>query len=83
VEKPMTELRVTLEFVCCGCDHWMNVTLHCTGKDLDGRAAHDVAAVNVPCPTCGRVNRLYFEPCGTVRAVRPYPAYRRMEPSFN
>jgi len=35
------------------------------------------------CPTCGRVNRLYFEPCGTVRAVRPYPAHRLLAPSLN
>ena len=33
-----------------------------------------MAAVNVPCPTCGQINQLFFEPTGTVRAVEPYPA---------
>ena len=27
-----------------------------------------VAAVNVPCPTCGQINQLCFEPNGTVRS---------------
>ena len=43
-----------------------------------------LAAVNVPCPTCGRVNQLVFEPSGTVRSVRPYACFRVVpEPSVN
>ena len=43
----------------------------CEGKGLSGGAATAVAAVNVPCPTCNKVNQLYFEPGGTLRCVRP------------
>jgi hypothetical protein len=67
----MLELKVTLEFACCRCDHSVSVTVRCQGKGLaDGDGA--VAEVNVPCPACGIVNQLYFEPNGTVRAVASY-----------
>ena len=42
--------------------------MHRQGIDEGSRQS---AAVNVPCPTCGQVNQLFFEPCGTVRSVRP------------
>jgi hypothetical protein len=80
----MTELRVTLDFACCGCDEPVTVTLHCTGEGLRTEAAHHVASVNVPCPTCGQVNCLYFEPCGKVRGVRPYRSRQTLPvPSLN
>jgi hypothetical protein len=67
----MTELQVTLDFTCCGCDGPVNVTVLCQGKG-PGLPAAGVAVVNVPCPTCGEVNEVSFEPGGTLRRVRPY-----------
>ena len=79
----MTEMQVILDFACCCCDHSVSVTVKCVGKGLSsGRRA--VATVNVPCPTCGSVNRLYFEPNGIVRAVAPYTGMCQVpEPSMN
>jgi hypothetical protein len=77
------ELKVTLDFICCACGQSVTVTVRCAGKGL-AAGSRTVAAVNVPCPTCGRVNQLYFEPSGTVRAVAPYSDPRpRLEPSVN
>ena len=79
----MVELKVILDFACCTCGHAVGVTVKCAGKGL-AAGARTVAAVNVPCPTCGTVNQLYFEPSGTVRGVAPYQAPRRPpEPSVN
>jgi phage FluMu protein Com len=79
----MVELKVILDFACCTCSHAVSVTVKCAGKGL-AAGARTVAAVNVPCPTCGTVNQLYFEPSGTVRGVAPYQAPRRpLEPSVN
>jgi phage FluMu protein Com len=81
--RTMVEVKVTLEFACCTCEHSVSVTVKCTGKGLTA-GARTVAAVNVPCPHCGAVNQLYFEPTGTVRAVAPYSGPRpRPEPSLN
>jgi phage FluMu protein Com len=78
----MMEVQVTLDFACSGCRHLVGVTVKCAGKGLwDG--ARTVAAVKVPCPTCGIVNQLYFEPNGTVRAVAPDGLRLRPEPSLN
>jgi hypothetical protein len=66
-------LFVTLDFACCGCGGPVCVTLRCEGSGLSGAAARSVAAVNVPCPDCGQVNQLLFEPRGRVRDVRPWP----------
>ena len=78
----MHEMRVTLDFTCCGCEQPVGVTVQCKGKGLAGDAAG--TAVNVPCPGCGQVNRLLFEPTGRVRSVRPYSCFRPLpEPSLN
>ena len=66
----MIELQVELDFACCNCGAEVSVTLKCAGKGLTG-GAHAVAQVKVPCPSCCGVNHLYFEPSGTVKAVRP------------
>jgi hypothetical protein len=80
----MMELTVTLEFACCGCEQPVSVTVHCSGKGLDQDPETTLAAVKVPCPTCGQINQLYFEPSGAVRSVRPYPCFRAaLEPSIN
>ena len=75
----MTELNVTLEFLCCDCQETVTVTVRCTGKKLEREAG--TAAVNVPCPTCGQTNQLAFEPNGTVRSVRLY--CRQPLPTFS
>ena len=79
----MLELNVDLDFACCSCGCSLSVTLKCAGKGLaDG--AHAVAAVKVPCPTCGHVNQVYFEPSGTIHAVLPDRGRRVIpEPSLN
>ena len=80
----MTELHVTLDFTCCDCDEPVSVTVLCRDKGSGSPPPGGVVAVNVPCPTCGQVNQLFFEPGGAVRAVRPYPCFRFVpEPSVN
>lgn len=80
----MMEVNVTLEFTCGGCDQQVAVTVHCTGNNLDQSKGKALATVNVPCPTCGQVNQLYFEPNGTICSVRPYAYFRVVpEPSVN
>jgi hypothetical protein len=66
-------LFVTLDFACCSCRGPVGVTLRCEGPDLSGAAGSSVAAVGIPCPHCGKVNELLFEPRGRVRDVRPWP----------
>jgi hypothetical protein len=79
----MMELKVILDFACCHCQGLVNVTVKCAGKGL-ASAGRTVAAVSVPCPTCHAVNKLLFEPNGTVRDVLPCPAPSVIpEPSWN
>jgi hypothetical protein len=80
----MMELNVTLEFACCMCEQPVTVTVQCSGTGLFQDAEGTLAAVNVPCPTCGQINQPFFEPSGTVRSVRPYTCFRVVpEPSIN
>ncbi len=77
----MMELKLTLDFACCGCEQNVVVTLECRGEKLRDR---DLPTVRVPCPTCGAINQLSFETNGTVRSVRPAVCYRPLpEPSVN
>jgi hypothetical protein len=79
----MLELELVLDFACCSCRQSVSVRLKCSGKGLAAGPAA-VAAVNIPCPNCGLVNHLIFEPSGTVRAVKPYTSPRALpEPSDN
>jgi phage terminase large subunit GpA-like protein len=79
----MMEMQVILDFACCTCDESISVTVKCEGKDLT-HAGRSVARVHVPCPSCGTVHRLDFEPNGTVRNVCPCTAPRLVpEPSVN
>jgi hypothetical protein len=79
----MMELNVIVEFKCCACGYELNVELKCAGKGL-AAGAETVAAVQIQCPSCEGTNQLYFEPCGTVRAVFPLsPALKRLQPSLN
>jgi len=82
---PVTmEQTVTLDFACCGCEEPVRVTVRCRGGYPAMLEAGEVASVNVPCPSCGYVNLLYFEPSGVVRSVRPGLAFRPLpEPSIN
>jgi len=58
-------------------------------NSLDGLAANSggedgAVAVNVPCPTCGQINRLTFDSTGHVRSVKPMRCFRVCpEPSVN
>jgi len=80
----MMELNVTLDFACCGCQEPVSATVQCSGKASWEETEGVVAAVNVPCPTCGQINQLLFEPSGRVRSVRPYTCFRvLLEPSVN
>jgi hypothetical protein len=79
----MLELQVILDFACCNCGDPVSVTVRCEGQGmaLKGRT---VASVEVPCPACWGMNRLFFEPTGVVRAVTPPPVPRpRPVPSNN
>jgi RNase P subunit RPR2 len=77
----MMELKLTLGFVCCGCEECVTVTVECRGEIVSD---HDLPGVKVPCPTCGTINQLSFETNGTVRSVRPCVCYRPLpQPSLN
>jgi phage FluMu protein Com len=78
----MLEMEVVLDFVCCSCGCSMGVTLRCAGKGL-ALAKNAVAAVSVPCPTCSGLNKVYFEPNGTLRRVAPHREPRLPVPSVN
>ena len=68
---------------CHACHQPIGVTVQCAGKHLDG-TARIVASVVVPCPCCGHMNKLLFEPNGTVHDVRPVQQPARIpEPSIN
>jgi len=78
----MMQVKLALDFTCCACDCFMGVTLQCEGKGLAQENA--VAAVRVPCPTCGAVNQVLFEPNGRLRAVDPCSIVCLVpEPSLN
>ena len=80
----MIQTTLTLGFSCCTCEQPVSVTVQCKGQGLCQQPGGAVAAVSVPCPTCGQVNQLVFEPTGQVRSVRPYPCFRSLvEPSVN
>ena len=68
----MLELEVVLDFACCTCEQSVSVTVQCTGKGLAADSDQAVAAVSVPCPHCGQINQLIFDPSGSVREVRAY-----------
>jgi len=77
----MMDLKLTLDFSCYGCEECVTVTVQCRGEGVGQEA---LAAVNVPCPSCGTINKLSFETNGTVRSVRPCVCYRPLpEPSVN
>ncbi len=79
----MMDVKVSLDFACCSCAQPVGVVLKCEGKGL-AAGPRTIAAVNVPCPTCGAINKLHFEPSGRVHSVSPYPASRQVaEPSLN
>jgi hypothetical protein len=80
------ELSLTLDFVCCRCGGPVTVTVQCCGKGLatetDSEAT--VASTSVPCPGCGQINQLFFNPAGVIRAVKPYRCFRPLPvPSVN
>ncbi len=67
----MMELELSLNFDCCGCSDPVGVKLHCTGKGLTSEERKTVAVVKIPCPSCGLINDILFEPTGKVRKVKP------------
>jgi hypothetical protein len=94
----MRELKLTLDFACSACEEPISVTVECRGRDIEPVAPHlsleglavksggedGAVAVNVPCPTCGQINRLTFDSTGHVRSVKPMRCFRVCpEPSVN
>ncbi|MCS6851058.1 MAG: hypothetical protein NZ700_07800 [Gemmataceae bacterium] len=75
----MLEVHLCLEFDCCSCQQRIQVTVKCTGKGLAaGRGG--LATVCVPCPTCGQLNKIYFEPNGSIWDVEPMTTGPRCVP---
>jgi len=72
----MREVDVCLQFGCCRCGQPVKVTVRCSGPGL--AEAEVIAGVSVPCPDCGFVNQLSFDPDGTVHSVAP--SYRGVYP---
>jgi len=78
------ELNLTLDFACCGCSEPVTVTVQCSGKGLTNSCEGTLVTVKVPCPSCGQINELCFEPNGQVRSVRPCLCIPLVpEPSLN
>ncbi len=78
----MMELEVILDLTCCYCRQLMGVTVKCAGKWLNaGPGAR--AAVKVPCPSCGNINKIVFAPDGTLHQVSPFDRPKVPEPSLN
>jgi len=83
------ERNLSLDFRCCGCERPVGVTVQCCGPGTAGALEHPgapnpCARANVPCPNCGQVNQLLFEPTGELRCVRPLTCYRPLPaPSIN
>jgi hypothetical protein len=78
----MTELKVNLDFSCATCDQSVGVTVTCTGGSLNS-TSKILASVAVPCPCCKSVNRVLFEPDGTVHDIACHHLSRFPEPSRN
>jgi hypothetical protein len=78
----MTELEVSLDFACHNCCHPVGVTVRCAGAMLT-LTTKVLANVVVPCPNCGDLIDVTFDPDGTVHAVAPHEAPRLPEPSVN
>jgi hypothetical protein len=78
----MTELRVSLDFDCASCEQTVGVTVTCAGAAVSS-GSRMFASVAVPCPNCQIVNRVLFEPDGTVRDVACQTPSRLPEPSCN
>lgn len=78
----MTELKVNLDFACAVCDQPVGVTVTCAGGPL-AAGSKVFASVAVPCPCCKTVNRVLFEPDGTVHDVASHLLSRLPEPSRN
>ena len=79
-------MYLTLDFACCLCGGPVSVTVKCGGPGLSGAADYGatVVSTSVPCPGCGQVNQLFFDPTGTVRAVKPFRCFRPLPvPSAN
>jgi hypothetical protein len=72
--------QVRIDFACVGCARPVGLTVHRRGcgEQLE------VAAVLAPCPCCGQINHVMFDPDGSVRSVGKYTSIRDVpEPSVN
>lgn len=78
----MTDVTVCLDFACLECRKPVGVTLQCTGDPVS-LAETQSASVPVPCPHCGLVNKLTFDPDGRVHDVEHYNPHRLPQPSVN
>jgi hypothetical protein len=82
----MRELKLTLGFACSACEEPVSVTVECRGNALVAKPGGEdgAVAVNVPCPTCGQINRLTFDSTGQVHSVKAMRCFRMCpEPSVN
>ncbi len=80
------EVYLTLDFACCRCGGPVSVIVKCQsqGGGVESDNETPVASTSVPCPNCGQINQLFFEPTGCIRAVKPYRCFRPLPvPSVN
>jgi hypothetical protein len=80
------DIELTLDFDCCACGSPVSVTVRCRGQGFSVETENEarVASTSVPCPGCGQVNQLFFDPTGAIRAVKPFRCFRPLPvPSVN
>ena len=57
----MTQLELSLDFVCQECSGNVGLSVQCRGRGLEG-GSDAVSAVRVPCPNCQCILEVYFRP---------------------
>ena len=57
----MTQLELSLDFVCQECNGNVGITMQCRGRGLE-EVSDALSAVRVPCPNCQCILEVYFRP---------------------
>jgi hypothetical protein len=78
----MTQLELSLDFVCQECNGNIGISIQCSGRGLE-EDCETMSAVRVPCPNCQCILEVYFRPLTgeyvdqvplLVQGLRPMPS---------